>query len=115
VTGKKHSIPVFLSSGGALFADPEDHSSYLSLAPRNWLELKLNATVECGVDECPGEIRPDDQAVLTAWWYERVLIHRVSGCEETHGSLKVRELDSMPFTVVVKSSTNKTSALAWKH
>jgi hypothetical protein len=96
-------------------SDPDDKSSYLSLEPGNWLEIKLHARVECGLENCMGEIQPDNKAVLTAWWYQRVLTHRVSGCDETHGSFTVRELDSAPFTVTVKSPSAKTSAVVWNH
>jgi hypothetical protein len=113
MTGKQHGIPVYLNSAGALFADPDDKSSYLSLEPGNWLEIKLHARVECGLENCMGEIQPDNKAVLTAWWYQRVLTHRVNGCDETHGSFTVRELDSAPFTVTVKSPSAKTSAVVW--
>jgi hypothetical protein len=111
-TGKQHGIPVYLNSAGALFADPDDKSSYLSLKPGTWLEIKLHARVECGMEDCMGDIQPDNKAVLTAWWYQRVLSHRVSGCDETHQSVKVRELDSAPFTIEVKSPSTKTSAVA---
>ena len=111
-TGKKHSIPVYLNTAGALFADPDDKSSYLLLKPGTWLEIKLHARVECGMENCMGEIEPDNKAVLTAWWYQRVLSHRVSGCDETHQSVKVRELDSAPFTIEVKNPSTKTTAVA---
>jgi hypothetical protein len=114
MTGKARGIPVYLNSAGALFADPDDKATYLSLAPSNWVDIKLHARVECGLDECVSEIQPDNKAVLTAWWYQRVLTHRVNGCDETHGSMKVRELDSAPFSVVVKNPTTKTTAVAWK-
>jgi hypothetical protein len=116
VSGKPRSIPVFLDSGGALFADPDDTKSYLSLAPGNWMEIKIHGAVECGLEHCVSDIHPDDKAVLTAWWYERVLTHRIHGCEETHGSQKVRELDSAPFpVVVVEAARKKSSVMAWKH
>lgn len=114
LTGKTNGIPVYLESSGALFADPDDKSSYISLQPGNWLVMKLHARVECGLSNCVGEIRPDDKAVLTAWWYQRILSHKVNGCDEVHGSLKVRELDSEPFTVSVKSPEAKETALARK-
>lgn len=113
-TGKAPGVPIYLDSAGALFADPEDKASYLSLAPGSWLEIKLHARVECGLADCPAEIQPDNKATLTAWWYQRVLIHRVNGCNETRGSSKIGEVDSAPFSVVVKNSSNKSSALAWK-
>lgn len=111
-TGRQHGIPVYLNSTGALFADPDDTSSYFSLKPGTWLEIKLHARVECGMENCMGEIEPDNKAVLTAWWYQRVLSHRVSGCDEIHQSVKVRELDSAPFTVEVKNPSKKMSAMA---
>ena len=111
LTGKTHGIPTFLDSGGALFADPDDKSSYISLAPGNWIAIKVHAAVECGVEECLGSIRPDTNAVLTAWWYQRVLTHKVNGCNETHGSLKIRELDSAPFTVPVEIPKKKNAAV----
>jgi hypothetical protein len=114
MTGKAQGIPVYLNSSGALFADPDDKTTYLSLAPGKWLDIKLHARVECGLDNCVSDIQPDNNAVLTAWWYQRILSHRVNGCEETHGSSKIRELDSAPFTVVVKSPTTKAVAVAWK-
>jgi hypothetical protein len=111
-TGKGHGLPVYLDSAGALFADPDDKSSYLSLAPGRWLEMKLHARVECGLSNCMGEIHPDNQATLNAWWYQRVLNHQINGCKESNGTVKVRELDSVPFTVVVEEPSSKNSALA---
>lgn len=109
-TGKPRAIPIYLNSAGALFANPDDKASYLSLEPGKWLEIKLHARVECGMESCLGEIQPDSKAKLTAWWYQRVLSHRVTGCDESHGSLTVRELDSAPFTVEVTEPTPKMSA-----
>lgn len=109
-TGKSHSAPFYLNTAGALFANPDDKASYVALEPGKWLEIKLHARVECGMEDCMGEIQPDSKAVLTAWWYQRVLSHKVTGCEETHGSLTVRELDSAPFTVEVTNATPKMSA-----
>jgi hypothetical protein len=109
-TGKPHGIPIYLNSAGALFANPGDKASYVALEPGKWLEIKLHARVECGMENCMGEIQPDSKAVLTAWWYQRVLSHKVTGCEETHGSFTVRQLDSSPFTVEVTSPTPKMSA-----
>jgi hypothetical protein len=80
----------------------------------NWIDIKLHARVECGLENCVGNLQPDDKAALTAWWYQRVLTHRVSGCEETHGSYTVREVDSSPFTVVVKNPQQKNKALAFR-
>jgi hypothetical protein len=111
-TGNPHSIPIYLNSAGALFANPDDKASYVALEPGKWLEIKLHARVECGMEDCMGEIQPDSKAVLTAWWYQRVLSHKVNGCEETHGSFTVRELDSSPFTVEVTSPGPKMSAAA---
>jgi hypothetical protein len=108
LAGKEHKIPVYLNSAGALFADPDDRSSYLSLGPGSWLEMKLHARVECGLEDCVAEIQPDNKAVLSAWWYQRILTHRVQGCRESHGSVKVRELDSPPFSVVVRNPSAKT-------
>jgi hypothetical protein len=107
---KPHGIPIYLNSAGALFANPDDKASYLALEPGKWLEIKLHARMECGMENCLGEIQPDSKAVLTAWWYQRVLSHKVNGCDETHGSLTVRELDSAPFTVEVTDPAPKMSA-----
>jgi hypothetical protein len=96
---KRTAMP--LQSEGALFAHPDDPASYISLAPGHWLELKLKGTVVCGLEECPTAVEADDHAVLTAWWYQRVLIHRVKDCNEDHGSHQVREVDSEPFPVVL--------------
>jgi hypothetical protein len=109
-TGKPNGIPIYLNSAGALFANPDDKASYVALEPGKWLDIKLHARVECGMENCMGEIQPDSKGVLTAWWYQRVLSHKVTGCEETHGSFTVRELDSSPFTVEVTSLTRKMSA-----
>lgn len=109
-TGSSHGIPIYLNSAGALFADPDDKASYLALEPGKWLEIKLHARVECGMESCMGEIQPDSKGVLTAWWYQRVLSHKVTGCEETHGSFTVRQLDSAPFTVEVTDPAPKMSA-----
>jgi hypothetical protein len=109
-TGKPEGIPIYLNSAGALFANPDDKASYLALEPGKWLEIKLHARVECGMEDCMGEIQPDSKATLSAWWYQRVLSHRVTGCEETHGSITVREIDSSPFTVEVTGPKPKMSA-----
>jgi hypothetical protein len=109
-TGNPRGIPIYLNSAGALFANPADKSSYVALEPGKWLDIKAHARVECGMENCMGEIQPDSKAVLNAWWYQRVLSHKVTGCEETHGSFTVRELDSSPFTVEVTSPMPKMSA-----
>jgi hypothetical protein len=109
-TGKKRAVPIFLNSAGALFANPDDKNTYVSLAPGNWMDIKLKATVECGLQSCDATIHPDEHAALTAWWYQRVLTHRVQGCNENHGSLKVRTLDSPPLDVRVRNSATPNSA-----
>ncbi len=103
----KNRTPVFLDSSGALFAQPADKSSYLVLNPGNWVDLKVKATVTCGAVKCLTEIQPDGSAVLTGWWYQRVLTHRVSGCDENHGSREVREINSTPFKVAVRQAEPK--------
>jgi hypothetical protein len=109
MTGKDHHTPIFLNSAGALFANPDDPSSYLPLEPGNWLEVKVEGTVECGLEDCLGDIRPDNKGVLTAWWYQRVLSHKIDGCNETHGSAKVREASSAPFAVVIRNPPAKAA------
>ena len=109
-TGKDHRTPIFLSSTGALFADPNDKSTYVTLAPGNWLEIKLKGVVECGAAKCLAALQADSNGVLTAWWYQRVLTHKVSGCDENHGSIDVREVDSAPFPVVVHNSVKKAES-----
>ena len=110
VSGKNRT-PIFLDSSGALFARPTDKSSYLVLNPGNWVDLKLKGTVTCGAARCLADIRPDQNAVLSGWWYQRILTHRVSGCDEDHGSYEVRELNSTPFHVVVREGAPKTRHL----
>jgi hypothetical protein len=78
LTGKDHRTPVFLNSSGALFANPEEKSSYLPLEPGNWLEIKIEGRVECGLEDCLGEIRPDAKALINDWWYHRVLSHTLN-------------------------------------
>lgn len=112
-TGSQHRAPVFLSSAGALFANPGDEKSYVTLKPGNWLDMKIHGAVQCGAAQCLGGIQPDKKAVLTAWWYQRILTHKVNGCEETHGSHDVREVDSLPFTVEVNDASPKMSARVW--
>jgi len=114
LTGKDRRTPVFLNTSGALFADPEDKSSYLPLEPGNWIEIKEEGLVECGLEDCLGEIHPDNKAEITAWWYQRVLSHRINGCNETHGSAKVREADSAPFAVAVRNRPAKSAKSAPK-
>jgi hypothetical protein len=109
-TGKSHRTPIFLSSEGALFADPDDPSTYVTLAPGNWLEIKLKGVVECGAAKCLGALVADSAGVLTAWWYQRVLTHKVTGCEENHGSIDVRQVDSAPLRVVVHNSVHKAES-----
>lgn len=114
MTGKDHRTPVFLNSGGALFANPDDKSNYLPLEPGNWLEIKSEGIVECGLEDCLAEIRPDNKAALTAWWYQRVLSHRINGCDETHASAKVREASSAPFSVAIRNPPSKSAKAAPK-
>jgi len=91
-----------LESEGALFAQPSDSATYLSVAPGQWVQITLKGTVACGLLHCVGDIKPTEHAMLTAWWYQRVLTHRVNGCTENHGAYTVRELDSAPMPVVVQ-------------
>lgn len=106
-TGNKSHPPLFLDSEGALFASPDDRSSYLSLDPGHWVDIKLSGKVVCGLPECPAHAQPDDHGILTAWWYQRVLTHKVEGCKEDHGSHTVRELDSGMFPVVVHKAAQE--------
>jgi hypothetical protein len=66
-TGNPRGIPIYLNSAGALFANPADKSSYVALEPGKWLDIKAHARVECGMENCMGEIQPDSKAVLNAW------------------------------------------------
>jgi hypothetical protein len=101
VTAGHKNSPTLLTSEGALFANPSDPMTYIEIAPNRWVDIKLSGTVECGLERCLGEIEPDDHAVLTAWWYQRLLTHRVKDCAEDHGSYEVRELNSQPFPVAI--------------
>lgn len=103
-SGKSHATPIFLNTDGALFASPEEKDSYISLGPGQWLDIRLRAVVECGFENCSAKINSDAHGVLTALWYQRVLTHKVDGCNEIHGSVKVREVDSGPFVVAVRSA-----------
>ncbi len=100
-SGRKKLPPIFLQTDGALFADPETHSGYMDLKPGYWLDFKVSGSVACGLPDCPGDIEPDAHAVLSAWWYQRVLTHTVQGCTEDHGSSLVRQLDSEPRQVPI--------------
>jgi hypothetical protein len=100
-TGDKKRAPMFLQSEGALFAHPDDHANYLALAPGRWVDIKLKGAVVCGLSDCLIEAEADDHAVLTAWWYQRVLTHHVEGCHEDHGAYTVRELDSSPYPLAI--------------
>lgn len=104
----KNRTPIFLDSSGALFARPTDKGSYLALNPGNWVDLKVKGTVTCGAAKCLADIQPDGKAVLSGWWYQRILTHRVNGCDENHGTYEVRELNSTPFNVVVREGAPKT-------
>jgi hypothetical protein len=100
-TGARHRAPMFLESAGALFAHPDDEASYVKLDPGRWVDVKLKGVLTCGLPECPDTAVPDEHAVMTAWWYQRILTHKVEGCSEDHGSSVVRQLDSAPRSVVV--------------
>jgi hypothetical protein len=108
-TGAKHRAPMFLESAGALFAHPDDEASYVKLDPGRWVDVKLKGVLTCGLPECPDDAVPDDHAVLTAWWYQRILTHKVEGCSEDHGSSVVRQLDSAPRSIVVLAPSSSTS------
>ncbi len=94
--------PLPLQSEGALFAYPDDPAAYIEIEPGHWVDIKMKGTVVCGLENCLGDVKADDHAILTAWWYQRILRHRVKDCTEDHGSYKVRQLDSAPFPVVVR-------------
>ena len=101
-TGDKKRAAMFLQSDGALFAHPDDHASYLALQPGRWIDIKLKGAVVCGLADCVAEAEADDHALLTAWWYQRVLTHQVDGCHEDHGAYTVRELDSSPYPLAIR-------------
>jgi hypothetical protein len=88
-----------------VFANPDDHTSYVEISQGQWIEMKLRGTATCAFERCPGEIVPTDHAVLSAWWYQRVLTHHVSECNEDHGAATVRELTSTPFPVKIGKAT----------
>lgn len=100
-SGTKKNSPTPLTTEGALFAHPGDAMTYIDVEPGRWLDIKIKGVVECGLDRCLSEVVADQHAVLTAWWYQRLLTHRVKGCDEDHGSYKVREADSVDFPIVV--------------
>jgi hypothetical protein len=100
-SGKK-SIAIPLHSEGALFAQPGDPATYLTIEPGHWVDVKLKANVACGLDNCRSDVQADDHAVLTAWWYQRVLTHQVKNCNEDHGAQTVREVDSTPLPIAVR-------------
>lgn len=89
-----------LHSEGALFANPSDSATYIPVEPGHWVQIKLNGMVACGLSHCISEIAAGEHT-LSAWWYQRVLTHRVSGCTEDHGAYTVREQTSEPIPVVV--------------
>ena len=105
IISDKKQPPIFLQSAGAVFANPNDHTSYIELGQGQWVEMKLRGTVTCAFERCPGEIVPTDHAVLSAWWYQRVLTHHVSECNEDHGAATVRELTSTPFPVKIEKAS----------
>lgn len=110
-SGKK-TLAIPLQTEGALFAQPGDPAAYLQIDPGQWVDIKLKATVACGLDDCRSDVQPDDHAVLTAWWYQRVLTHRVKNCTEDHGVTKVREVDSAPRIVVVRPAATPSKGTA---
>ena len=99
--------PIFIQSSGALFAHPDNRSSYAEISPGQWISIKLKGDVDCAFQECPGDIHPTDHAVLTAWLYQRVLTHSVKECNEDHGSQGIREVNSAPFPVVVQKAIDQ--------
>jgi hypothetical protein len=103
-SGGKGRLPIFLQTYGALFADPETHTGYMDLRPGYWLDFKVSGSVACGLPDCPGDIETDSHAVLSAWWYQRILTHTVDGCSEDHGSSLVRQLDSEPRPISILKS-----------
>lgn len=109
-SGGKKSVAIPLQSEGALFAQPDDPAAYLAIAPGRWVDIKLKATVACGLDDCRSDVQADDHAVLTAWWYQRVLTHKVKDCNEDHGVHKIREVDSAPLPVVVRPAPTPAMA-----
>ena len=107
-TGSKRGNPEFLKAAGVLFAHFDLTSSYLELPPGGWADIRIKGRVECGYSGvlC-NNFEPDDKGELGAWWYQRERTHRIDGCEENHGNYVIRELDSKPLPVVVRSSSAK--------
>lgn len=105
-TDKKRP-PLFIQSSGALFAHPDNRSSYIEIKPGQWISIKLKGNVDCAFQECPGTIHPSDHAVLTALLYQRVLTHSVKECTEDHGSRGIREVNSAPLSVILHESADQ--------
>ena len=107
-SGTNQKAPVWLNTSGALFAHPEVQSTYVVLKPSEWVDVKLRGKVECGHEGLPcGKIVPDKRATLSAWWYQRQLIHSIHGCDENYGNSVIRELESKPQQVAVSRLTSR--------
>jgi hypothetical protein len=103
----KKGPPIFIQSYGALFAHPDNRSSYIEISPGQWISIKLKGNVDCAFQECPGSIHPSEHAILTALLYQRVLTHSVKECDEDHGSQGIRELNSVPFSVILQEPVDQ--------
>jgi hypothetical protein len=100
-SGTQQIAPVWLKSAGALFAHPEVKSSHIAIKPGQWVDVTMKAQVHCSEGLPCGKIIPDRHGIMTAWWYERQLTHRIHGCDENYGNFVIRELESKPLQVIV--------------
>ncbi|HVP53568.1 MAG TPA: hypothetical protein VMU45_01135 [Candidatus Eisenbacteria bacterium] len=100
--------PIDLKAAGALFDDPRVPSSFLDVPPVAWVEAKISGTLECGLSgPLCGKFRAGTAGKLTARWYQRRLVHRISSCNEDYGNFVVRELESDPIVVMVNGPSDE--------
>ncbi len=109
VAGKKGGLPIYLQSAGALFAHPDNRASYIEIPPQHWVTIRFKGAVTCGLPACSTEVKPDEHAIFTATWYQRILTHTIQSCNENHSSLVVRQLDSAPLPVAIRRADSSSA------
>jgi hypothetical protein len=92
----------YLKGEADLFAAPNSHEQHKELLPGQWVEVKFQSAIECHSNE-KGACHPfeaDNNAQLTADWWESLSTHESEGCNAWRGYYKSRTIESSPVQIV---------------
>lgn len=92
----------YLKGEANLFAAPTKQEQHKELRPGQWVEVKFQSAIECHSNE-KGACHPfeaDNNAQLTADWWESLSTHESEGCNAWRGYYKSRTIESSPVQIV---------------